>query len=401
MILSSILDTDLYKLTMQDAVRRLYPGKIACYELIFRRNAPEIPKKFIHALRRQVDAMAGLQLSPGEETWLSKLNLFSSDYPEYLRRYRFRPEQVHAFHSPQSRLAIRMEGPWEETILWETPLLAIVCELYHQQVDTRWNTSALEYHRKTVEKGLRLFRAGCRVADFGARRRRSSQFHQVTIEALCEASERAEKGGADGGFIGSSNVDLARRYKLSPIGTMAHEWIMAHGAMHGVVQATPMALNAWLQVHHGNNAIALADTYTHPLFFQQFDQSLAIQYAGTRHDSGDPVAYATALEKHYREMGIDPRSKKLVFSDDLSIESAIALQQQLGTHFQVNFGIGTKLTNDVPDSPALDVVMKMNAFDGTPAVKLGDCEAKSSGSSEAIIAARRAVANALQQGNFN
>lgn len=396
MIISSLLDTDLYKFTMQDAVRRLYPGKIARYEVMFRGHNPRMNEAFTSELRTEIDALADLELTDEEARWLDSLELFGEGFAEFLKSVRFRPaEHLSIDRADDGALRLFAEGPWAETILWETPLLALISEIYGRTVDRDWRMSPEDYYDRTRAKALEMFRQGCKVSDFGTRRRRSRALHDAMVRAMKDASAEVGREGGTGKFLGTSDVELARRHGLRPIGTMAHEWMMAHSSMRGVTEANPAAFRAWLEAHDGRHGIALADTYTHELFFRQFDTALAEAYAGVRHDSGDPVDFGETLETHYRELGIDPTTRKLIFSDGLDTDSAIDLQLRFGERFQVGFGIGTFLTNDIPGSPPLDVVMKMVEFNGRPVVKLGDGEGKASGDPRAVESAREEVRAAL------
>lgn len=384
-IITSLLDTDLYKLTMQEAVWKAHRGAQAKYELILRYDSARFDERFKKRLLEQVEAMGDLSLSGEEADWLKSLGWFEEEYLAAMREYSFAPEQV---GWEGDRLLV--SGPWFEAILWEVPLLALVTELYFSLLETDWSMSVSNYVERTRKKAKRFAAVGCLVAEFGTRRRRSLALQEAALEGF------ADHGST---LSGTSNLMLARKFGLRPIGTMAHEWIMAHAVWHGVARANQNAFEEWLAVHQGAHAIALADTYTHQLFFQNFGRDLAERYAGVRHDSGDPFQFGQDLKAHYRRLGIDPAEKKLVFSDGLDVDSAVALQQAFGTVFQCSFGIGTFLTNDIPESPPLDVVIKLVELDGKPAVKLSDAPGKASGDRAAVVAARQAVEQAVGGGS--
>lgn len=378
-LITSLLDTDLYKLTMQAAVCRSGYDWEVQYELIQRRGNLEWNTEFLRSLRWQIDSMAGLSLTEPELRFLAGLPGFDKEYLSFLGEFRFRPEQVRI-----EQQGIRVEGPWREAILWEVPLLALLSELHFH--DHTASQDLTEYRERARAKAVAYGQGGCKIAEFGTRRRRSLRHQEMVLEAFMETETV---------LLGTSNLMLARQHEVSPIGTMAHEWIMAHGARHGLARANSLAWRRWLELFGSAYRIALADTYTHDLFFHDFTIDLSNAFDGVRHDSGDPIRFACQLEQHYREHGIDPRSKRLVFSDGLDLETPLELQRRFGDIFQLSYGIGTFLTNDVPGDPPLDMVMKLTAVEGVPAVKLSDVPGKESGPPKVVRKVRREVEQIL------
>ena len=275
-----------------------------------------------------------------------------------------------------------MTGAWHRAILWEVPLLAIVSELHGRLLDVGWNRRGQAARLR--EKSRTLLRAGCRFADFGTRRRRDFQAQNLAVRILRD----------NPGFLGTSNVHLARRYDVPAVGTMAHEWIMAHGAMGGLRHANRFALDAWARVYPNRPGTALTDTYTTAAFFADFDARLARLYDGLRQDSGSPLDFADRAIEHYRKLGVDPASKTIVFSDGLTPESAAKIREHCAGGVGCSFGIGTNLTNDFPGFPPLNIVLKLTAIDGRPAVKLTDDPGKASGPADALRAARETFRSA-------
>ena len=193
------------------------------------------------------------------------------------------------------------------------------------------------------------------------------------------------------GFLGTSNVHLAHAHDVQPVGTMAHEWIMAHSTLAGLRHANRFALKAWRKVYRGQLAIALTDTYTSEVFFRDFDFYYARVYDGVRQDSGPPLEFADQVVAHYKKLRIDPATKTIIFSDGLNAETAVRLKNHCGARIRCAFGIGTNLTNDFERSEALNIVIKLVGIDGVPVVKLTDDPAKATGPPDAIRAAKRAL----------
>jgi nicotinate phosphoribosyltransferase len=399
-MIESLLDTDLYKLTMQQAVRRRFPGEPAVYALIERGGTARFSGECVALIRRAVAGMGELRLSGDERDWLAETGWFGEDYLDWLSDYRFDPGEIRIDHDDEDRLSIHAEGPWARTILWEVPLLATVTEAYFAVDGRDGNADAAAYRAKSAEKGAELIRNGCVFSDFGTRRRRSKRIHRATIEGLREADEARRAQGADGRpgkadtgkFAGTSNLMWAKEFGLPPIGTIAHEWIMGIAALQGFRGANRKALDQWLSVYDPERTVALTDTYTVDLFLREFGADHAASVSGVRHDSGDPFAFIDRFVAYYESLGIDPKGKKFVFSDGIDVETARRIQAHARGKCLPVFGIGTHLTNDFPGSPALDIVMKLVSLGGNPAVKTGDDPAKATGDPAALGRAREVIA---------
>lgn len=386
-IIRSILDDDLYKLSMQSAVLALYPDW-QMRAAFTNRGGTAMPADMGRCLRHQVERMADLALTADEAAWLAgdpDLSWTSAAYIDFLRNYRFDPDEV-TVEQVGGDLAVIIEGPWHRAIRWEVPLLATISELYFRE--TGQAPDRQRFHISLVEKTDMFRQHGCRVVDFGTRRRASARIH--------DELGRAMAGDRDV-FVGSSNLDIARRHGLKPVGTHAHEWFMAHQAVHGARDANRRALEAWLGAHGGQLAVALTDTFTTASFLTAFDEPLASRYDGVRQDSGDPIEWGQAMATHYRRHGIDPSTKVAVFSDSLDARRAVDLQRVFGETFDVVFGIGTHLTNDCGLQP-LNIVIKATAFRCGPAdpwhgaVKLSDDPGKHHGSAADVARVREAIA---------
>jgi nicotinate phosphoribosyltransferase len=373
----SLLDQDFYKLTMQQAVLELYPYSQAIYKFI--------PRKPVNYTRDMVDdfnmvlkRFGEVGMTANEKNFLKHHCPYLKPwYLEYLSTYRFNPDEVVAFHNGID-IDITVVGPWHRTILWEVPILATISEIYYHRNSKA--VDAQEYHARTSLKGRTLADHGVVHFEFGTRRRRGYAMQRLVVDALKQA--RSTHG--ENTLFGVSNVHFAHTFGLRPAGTMAHEWIMAHSVLNGLRHANRNALEAWAKVYRGDLGIALTDTYGTKPFWQDFDLFLAKLFDGVRQDSGDPYAFVNEAIGHYRRLKIDPMSKIIIFSDALDVKKAVALNEYCSGKIRAAFGIGTHFTNDVPDSPALNIVMKLDKLDGESVVKLGEDVGKATGDPTAL-----------------
>ncbi len=380
--LSSLLDNDFYKFTMQHAVINLFPKAKARYKFI-NRGKHAFPPGFAEALRQSVQAMRALKLSSKEKEYLQvTCPYLDPTYLDFLQGYCYNPEEV-AIEQDGGELSIGIEGFWYRTILWEVPILSIVSELYYK-LNNFSRQSDEEVINITKEKIRKYAELGVTVAEFGTRRRHSYQVHQLVVKAL-------KKYGEDS-FAGSSNVHLAMMNGVKPIGTHAHEWFMFHAAKYGFKVANSLGLEHWVDVYRGDLGIALSDTYTTEAFYKQFDKKFAKLFDGVRHDSGDAVEFAERTISHYKKLGIDPLSKTIIFSDALNYDKVARIADFCRNKIGMSFGIGTNLTNDVGLQP-LNIVIKMAAAypeddEWIPVVKLSDEKGKYTGEEKMIQLAR-------------
>jgi len=375
-MITSILDNDFYKFTQQNAVLKCYPGVCAQYRFQNRRPEGKFTPKFLQALEEQIQNMQTLILSDQEEIWLKeKLPILDSQYLAYLRSYRYDPSEV-TVRLNHGELELEINGLWERTILWEVPLMALISEIYFKYCDTNWS---YEHQTNRLQNKLITLKS-VTFADFGTRRRRSKETQDLVIREIWKEQKR----NRDIAFLGTSNLYFAKQYHLYPIGTMAHEWIMAVSAIEGLIRANYHALQAWKRVYRGRLGIALTDTFGSEVFFRDFDYELSRSFDGVRHDSGDPISFIKKVIEHYKSMNIDPLTKMIVFSDGLSALQAHNIFHWFNDRIKCVFGIGTHLTNDFEYSPALNMVIKMSSCNGIPVVKLSDVPTKQSGDPDAL-----------------
>ncbi|WP_028239726.1 nicotinate phosphoribosyltransferase [Stutzerimonas azotifigens] len=370
-IVASLLDTDFYKLTMMQAVLHHYPN--AEVEWAFRSRTGEDLSTHLEAIREQLDALAGLRLSAEEQAFLERIPYMQPDFIRFLRLFRFDLSYLH-LAVEDGELAIRLKGPWLHVILFEVPLLAIISEVRNR---ARYPQARLEQARERFDEKCRWLRQQAtaqelktfRLADFGTRRRFSSAVQAAVVDWL--------KRDFPGCFIGTSNVHLARTHGVKPMGTMAHEWLMAHQQLGPrLIDSQSAALDCWVREYRGALGVALTDCITMDAFLRDFDLFFAKLFDGLRHDSGDPVEWAEKAIAHYRRLNIDPASRRLVFSDALDFEKALGIHRALEGRIQTSFGIGTYLTCDLPGVEPTNMVIKMTACNGQPVAKISDSPGK-------------------------
>ncbi|URO00681.1 nicotinate phosphoribosyltransferase [Leclercia adecarboxylata] len=381
-VLHTLLDTDAYKLHMQQAVFHQYYDVQVAAE--FRCRGDDLLGIYADAIREQVDAMQHLRLQDDEFQWLSGLPFFKDDYLQWLRNFRYDPKQVN-IRNDNGKLHIRLEGPWREVIMWEVPLLAVISELVHRY---RSPEASVEQALATLEQKLvgfseltdSLDMSRFRLMDFGTRRRFSREVQQAIVERL-----RQEPW-----FVGTSNYDLARRLNLTPMGTQAHEWFQAHQQISPELATSQRAaLAAWLTEYPTQLGIALTDCITMDAFLRDFGPEFASVYQGLRHDSGDPLEWGEKAIAHYQKLGIDPMSKVLVFSDNLDLPKAVGLYRHFSSRVNLAFGIGTRLTCDIPQVKPLNIVIKLVECNGKPVAKLSDSPGKTICHDKAFVRALR------------
>jgi nicotinate phosphoribosyltransferase len=374
-IIYSLLDTDLYKITMQNAVVNLFPRAKARFTFI-NRGKTQFPTGFAERLRREISYLGKLSIRKDEKEFLADTCPFLyPTYIDFLSGYQYNPAEVGVIQRGGD-LQIDVEGHWYRTILWEVPLMALVSQIYFEMTGEEISPR-IERQKNNVEKGKEFYYNNCKVAEFGTRRRYSLENQQEVVRDLRSVF------GSDKFLVGTSNVLIAKEEGLKPIGTHAHEWFMFHAAKYGYKLANKAALDHWVETYRGDLGIALSDTFTTDVFFKAFDTKLAKLFDGVRHDSGDPLEFADKVIAHYESLGVDPYSKSIIFSDGLDTETVLKIHGYCKGRVKAAFGIGTNLTNDVGVKP-LNIVIKMTAAKGVNddwvgTVKLSDTPGKHTG----------------------
>jgi nicotinate phosphoribosyltransferase len=371
MIINSLLDTDLYKLTMQQAVLHQFPGTEVEYEFKCR-NEAKWNDEIVRKINEELDNLCTLRLQPWEAKYLSDFPFFKKDYIDFLKVFQFNRDHIFAYLEPETKnFILRIRGSWLLTILFEVPVLAIVNETYHKYYNPDYLKTLYPLGRELISQKAELVTEDFHFSDFGTRRRFSYGWQR---EMLSRFIHRVPSGT----LLGTSNVQLAMDMHLKPIGTMAHEWIMAgQNIGTNLINSQKKMLQAWNDEYRGYLGIALTDTLGIDAFIRDFDLGFSKMYDGVRHDSGDPITWGEQMLEHYRSLKIDAKTKTLVFSDSLTIPKAIEIKNHFKSRINVTFGIGTNLTNDFGDKLVpLNIVIKMTKCNGQPVAKISDSSGK-------------------------
>ena len=387
-IIRSILDTDLYKFTTSYAYSKLYPRAYGQFRFIDRAKT-RYPEGFAELLRQELQQMAELQLTRDEAQFLTReLPYLPPTYIDFVRGFRFDPDEVHVSQDEEGQLSIVAEGLLYRVTLWETPILALVSELYYKVLGVEPDLAYAE--QSIIAKAQRLKEEGIIFSMFGMRRRFSSDIEDRVTRLLKEYS------GTN--FYGTSNVYFAYKHGLRVSGTHPHEWVQFHGAMFGYKMANYMAMEDWINVYDGDLGTVLTDTYTTDVFMQNFSKKHAMLFTSLRHDSGDPLLFADKVIARYRELRVDPQIKYIIFSDSLDAERAIEIAKHCKGRIGTSFGIGTNFSNDVGAGiQPMNIVMKLWKCKMTekdkwhPCVKLSDVDGKHTGEPEEIDLAQRTL----------
>jgi len=365
MIIQSLLDTDLYKFTMMQVVLHHFPG--AQVEYRFKCRNPDVAlAPFIPAIEAEIRGLCSLRFTRRELDYLRGWRFFKSDFVDLLGLFQLdeRFIKVSRIEGTQD-IDITIKGPWLHTILFEVPVLSIVSEVFYR--NTVAAPDVAEGRRRLVAKIAQINGVpdpAFRIADYGTRRRFSRSWQDEIVQAL--------KTGIGQKFVGTSNVKLALEHNLTPLGTMAHEYLQACQAVGPRLRDSQVfAFNMWAREYRGDLGIALSDVCGMDAFLRDFDLFFCKLFDGVRHDSGDPFEWGEKLIAHYQKMRVDPRSKTMVFSDSLSVPLAIRLFEYFRGRMQIAFGIGTNLTNDL-GYDALQIVIKMTRCNGQPVAKISD-----------------------------
>ncbi len=392
-IIQSVLDTDLYKFTTSYAYSKLYPRAYGQFRFIDR-GKTTYPQGFAEELKKEIQEMSKLALTKDEASFLYReLPYLPPTYIDFVRGFRFDPEEVKVEQDAEGHLSIIAEGLLYRVTLWETPILALVSELYYKMLGAQPD---MEYTERTIiSKARKLAEHGITFSMFGMRRRFSAAIEDRVTELL--------KEHAAGYLFGTSNVYYAYKHGLRVSGTHPHEWIQFHGAMFGYKMANYMAMEDWINVYDGDLGTVLTDTYTTDVFMRNFSKKHAMLFTSLRHDSGDPLQFTEKVIARYRELRVDPTIKYIIFSDGLDPERAIEIANHCKGRIGASFGIGTNFSNDVGNGVRpMNIVMKLWKCKMTekerwhPCVKLSDVDGKHTGEPEEIELAQRTLGLPVQ-----
>lgn len=374
-IIDSLLETDMYKFSMGQTIFHQFTSYKTTWTFKCRNKDVHFTDEMVEEIKEQVQAFCQLRFTEEELEYLDNITWIKGTYVDFLRLWQPRYEEFTITTDAPCGLAIDAAGTWLNTSMYEIPVLAIVNEVYFRMAYD-YDVLLKQFKRRLDEKVRLLEEDTYRLSDFsefGLRRRLSAEAQEMAVKAIAEVELPA-----DSHFIGTSNVYLAKKFNLKPVGTMAHEWIMCTGQgnhKHNPAYSNWYALDAWVKEYGILNGIALTDTITTDCFLRDFQLTYATLFSGVRHDSGDPYEWGDKMIAHYNSLGINPRTKTLLFSDSLDFERATALYDYFKDKAKVAFGIGTFISNDT-DEEALNIVMKTTKCNGMDVAKISDVAGK-------------------------
>ena len=387
-VVRSLLENDLYKFTMWQALLHSHPNTHTEYAFVCR-NAPAYPLTELQAdIERELDRLCTMSFAEDELDYLRGLRFIKSDFVDFLTVFRFQRKFIHV-DTDGEQLIVRAKGPQVHVMAFEIFVLYIVNELYFRRFDQQ---AALDEGRRRLAAKVQALRDFGREPakrnpfeffDFGVRRRFSGAWHDEVVATLAREVPQY--------FKGTSNVYLAKKFGLVPIGTMAHEYLQSYQSFGVRLRDfQKAALEDWVQEFRGDLGTALTDVVGMDAFLADFDLYFAKLFDGLRHDSGDPVVWGEKALAHYAKLRIDAQTKRLVFSDGLDLPTAFSLYRHFADRTMTGFGIGTNLTNDTGIA-ALNIVMKLISCNGQPVAKLSDAKGKTLCSDETFLAYLRKV----------
>ncbi len=372
MIITSLLDTDLYKFTMMQAVLHQFPGAQVAYKFKCRNPGVQLAP-YIDEIRAEIRALCQLQFSEQELSVVRAMRFIKSDFVDFLGLFKLNEKYITVSALPNGEIDIQIKGPWLHTILFEIPVLSIVNEVYFR--NTQPQPDFVEGRRRLAEKIDQLNAADLpdlKIADYGTRRRFSKDWQQEVLQILVKGLGTIPAGR----LTGTSNVLFAHSMGLTPLGTMAHEYLQACQALGPRLRDSQVfGFETWAREYRGDLGIALSDVYGVEPFLRDFDMYFCKLFDGARHDSGDPFTWGERMIEHYKNNRVDPLTKTLIFSDGLTVPRTIELYKRFQGCCQLAFGIGTNLTNDLGYEP-LQIVIKMVECNGQPVAKLSDTPSK-------------------------
>lgn len=388
-IINSLLENDLYKFSMGQVIYHQFPSYTTTWTFKCRNQGVCFTEEMVEEIKDQIQAYCQLRFNEEELAYLSGITWLKPDYIAFLRLWRPNFADFEIKHAGVNGLTIETTGTWLNTSMYEVPVLAIVNEVYFRMAYQRsttpvFNTPAFNDLMNMFDVRLRnkynkitegRWYAGV-FSEFGLRRRLCAAAQDRVVKTFKNLAQDNQDCMTK--FIGTSNVYLAKKYDVKPVGTMAHELIMCIGQgnhKHNPAYSNWYAMDAWVREYGVLNGIALTDTIGTDCFLQDFQLTFATLFSGVRHDSGDPIAWGEKILKHYRKLGIDAYNKTLLFSDSLTFQKADEIARHFQDRCQTAFGIGTYLSNDTIVTP-LNIVMKVTRCNNQDVAKLSDTDGK-------------------------
>lgn len=372
-IINSLLENDAYKFSMGQAIYHQFSDYKTTWTFKCRNTDVFFTKEMADEINNQIKEYCKLRFNEDELNYLNNIKWIKGSYVDFLRLWHPRYEDFTIENSGENGLSIETKGTWINTSMYEIPVLAIVNEVYYR-LSNNYDELIIDYKKRLREKINDLITEKYYLpsfSEFGLRRRLSSEAQDYAVASLKDINCKSN-------FLGTSNVYLAKKYDLVPVGTMAHEWIMAIGQgnhKHNPAYSNAYALDAWIKEYGVLNGTALTDTITTDCFLRDFDLTKSTLFSGVRHDSGDPIEWGYKILNHYEKLCIDAKQKTLLFSDSLNFEKANLIQQEFKEKCKIAFGIGTYISNDTYAKP-INIVMKVTKCNGQDVAKLSDAEGK-------------------------
>jgi len=373
-IITSLLETDLYKFSMGQCIYHQFPGYKTTWSFKCRNTDVVFTGEMLEEIKAQIRAYCKLRFTEEELAYLDQIKWMKGSYVDFLRLWQPRYEDFTITGDGPNGLTIEASGTWLNTSMYEIPTLAIVNEVYFRMAYD-YKELMESFRERLQEKVTKLELGQYRIgsfSEFGLRRRLSAEAQELAVAELKKSCPLFSK------FVGTSNVYLAKKYNVLPVGTMAHEFIMCVGQgnhKHNPAYSNWYMMDSWVKEYGILNGTALTDTITTDCFLRDFQLTYATLFSGVRHDSGDPYEWGDKMIAHYNELGIDPKTKTLLFSDSLDFERATALNEYFKEKTKVAFGIGTYISNDTK-VPALNIVMKITKCNGMDVAKISDTPGK-------------------------
>ncbi len=368
-IIESLLDTDLYKFNMDQVIFHKHTDLNGEYHFRCRNRGVYFTSEMAREISDQVDHLCTLRFTDEELNYLRSIRFIKPDYVEFLRLWHPIRDYVEISRTEDGELQVKVRGPLFSAMQFEIYLLEIINEVYFRMNYDYLSLVASATDR--LHRKINAFQTGeynFKFAEFGCRRRLSRAWEDIVVHGFADATKN---------MVGTSNVFLAKKYGLTPIGTFAHEFVQMYQGIPKIPLAYTnyYALKDWYSEYKGDNGTALTDTVTTDLFLLDFDRAMSNNFTGVRHDSGDPIEWGEKMIRHYEKFGIDPKTKTLLFSDSLNFDKSQALFDHFRDRTKVSFGIGTFVSNDTNVDP-LNIVIKLQYVNGNPVAKLSDAQGK-------------------------
>ena len=382
-IITSLLETDLYKFSMGQAIYHQYPSYKTHWTFKCRNKGIKFSPEMVEEIKEQIKHFCSLSFTEEELDYLSKIEWLHSDYIDHLRLWKARYEDFEISTDSECGFYLEAKGTWLNTSMYEIPVLAIINEVYFR-MSYDYDNLFEQYKRKLEEKTGWLISGKYNLgnfSEFGLRRRLSAEAQELAVETLIKHNSEYKESRC----VGTSNVYLAKKFNVTPVGTMAHEFIMCVGQgdpMYNPAFSNKLAMEAWTKEYGVLNGTYLTDTIGEETAHLDMGYTFSICFSGVRHDSGDPYKWGEDWIKHYetfynkyKDERVNPKNKTLLFSDSLDFKRASDLYAHFKDRIKVAFGIGTYIANDTDVEP-LNIVMKVSSCNGRPVAKLSNDDGK-------------------------